>query len=96
MNSSDTNTGAIDRLENAGWTPRARCTADRRKVFVTLTGRSDEAPHTACHRDIETAMVDYTDAQLRTLTEFLNRLADLQASTGGEGIDRAGSRGFGS
>lgn len=70
ISSSGTITGAIDRLEGAGWTTRTPCQVDRRKVFIALTDAGRE------HLDpgVEKALEQCTDAQLAALGHLLERL----------------------
>lgn len=70
VSSSGTMTGAIDRLERAGWTTRTPCQVDRRKVFITLTDAADHGRGV----EIDQALACYSDDQLATINAFLQRV----------------------
>lgn len=69
-------TRLVDRLEEAGFVERARCDADRRVVWVTLTKAGKavlkrlDKPVAALH---ETQFIDLTKAELKQLNELLFR-----------------------
>jgi DNA-binding MarR family transcriptional regulator len=76
ISSSGTITGAIDRLERAGYVSRGPCIADRRKIFVMLNSdRLEErnGPRTARVAEI---LDRYDDSQLDLITDFLTRLTE--------------------
>ncbi|ALL79540.1 hypothetical protein AD006_30465 (plasmid) [Pseudonocardia sp. EC080610-09] len=69
ISSSGTITGAIDRLERAGWTTRTPCQVDRRKVFITLT----EVP--ASGSSIAEALHGCSDDELAAAIRVLEALS---------------------
>jgi DNA-binding MarR family transcriptional regulator len=80
ISSSGTITGAIDRLERAGYVSRGPCVADRRKVYVAINcDRLEEqsAPRTARIADI---LNRYDDSQLDVITDFLTRLTEAETA----------------
>lgn len=80
ISSSGTITGAIDRLERAGYVSRGSCVADRRKVFVSVNcDRLEEqgAPRAARIADV---LNRYDDSQLGVITDFLTRLAEAETA----------------
>ncbi len=71
-------TGMIDRLEAAGWVRRGRDPADRRRVIVTLVLSGErlrrvERVFEPIGRAFDAALDRYTDAELATLLDFLER-----------------------
>jgi DNA-binding MarR family transcriptional regulator len=80
ISSSGTITGAIDRLERAGYVSRGPCFADRRKIFVILNSdrlEEQNAPRTTRVADI---LSSYDDGQLDLLTDFLARLTESETA----------------
>lgn len=77
VSSSGTITGAIDRLERAGWTTRTPCQVDRRKVFVTLTDAADHGRAI----EVSEALTRYSDDQLATITTFFDQLSQPPSPT---------------
>jgi DNA-binding MarR family transcriptional regulator len=75
--STSATTAALDRLERKGFIERKRDATDRRKVFVASTGRHEEQvshlfrPLAEASRTI---LDGYSDAQLETIADFLERL----------------------
>lgn len=72
-------TSLIDRLERKGFVHRVRDVQDRRRVIVEADeGRLAEFNQlfTTLTRSFEALLVDYTDEQLATITDFLSRAAD--------------------
>jgi DNA-binding MarR family transcriptional regulator len=71
-------TGIIDRLEAAGWVRRTRDPSDRRRVLVSL-GLSGErmrrvaAVFQPVGGALDALLERYTDAQLRTVLDFVER-----------------------
>lgn len=69
-------TGLIDRLENAGFVERARCTEDRRVIHVNITAQGLEVltrldePLLALHRQL---LGHLTKAELQTLIGLLEK-----------------------
>jgi DNA-binding MarR family transcriptional regulator len=75
-------TGLIDRLEKAGVVQRVRDAGDRRKVLVEATLRpEDERASSAFFAPmleaLEKLYAGYSDDQLRTMAEFMNRMAEM-------------------
>ena len=73
ISSSGTITGAIDRLEHAGYVRRVRCTADRRKVYIELDLDHLAAADTGRARRLAAVATGYDD-QLAVISDFLTRL----------------------
>lgn len=73
VSSSGTITGAIDRLERAGWTRRTPCQVDRRKVFIALTG---PAAAVQVPPAMLASLERCTDAQLEVISEVLEASVD--------------------
>lgn len=72
ISSSGTLTGAIDRLERAGYTQREPCVVDRRKVFIKLTRRGQSAgDQTSRFRDTLAAL---PRAEQAVVVRFLESL----------------------
>ena len=74
-----TMTGIIDRLERGGWVARDRGTSDRRAVLIrALRDRNSELLHlySGMNASVDQICADYSDAELRLLTDFLRRTAD--------------------
>ena len=72
-------TRLLDRLEKKGLCQRQRSVSDRRVVLVTLTPEGERALETVpgVLSDIMNAhLVGFTHDEWRTLTDFLNRMAD--------------------
>jgi DNA-binding MarR family transcriptional regulator len=85
ISSSGTITGAIDRLERAGYVSRGPCVADRRKIFVILNpGRLAEqnGPRTAHAADI---LNRYDDTQIDLIADFLARLTEAETAAAAPG-----------
>lgn len=80
IGSSGTITGAIDRLEHAGYVRRVRCTADRRKVYIELDLEHLAAANTGRSQRLAAVANGYDDDQLAVITDFLTRLADAEAA----------------
>jgi DNA-binding MarR family transcriptional regulator len=79
LTSSGTITGAIDRLEKAGYVRRARSQQDRRSVVVSLeTERLQRADAARADR-LAALLAGYDEAQLETIADFVTRLADAEA-----------------
>lgn len=78
LSSSGTITGVIDRLEQAGYVQRARCVDDRRRVDVSLNSELLEQENAPRLKRLTAVLADYDKAQLDTIAEFLNRLADVE------------------
>jgi DNA-binding MarR family transcriptional regulator len=79
LSSSGTITGVIDRLEQAGYVHRIRCIEDRRKVTVSLNSdwlERENAPRT---QRLAAILADYDETQLATITDFVTRIADVEA-----------------
>lgn len=75
-------TGIIDRLEAAGWVRRERDPADRRRVIVTLALSGDrlrkvERVFEPIGRALDAALDRYSDAELATLLDFMERTRGL-------------------
>jgi DNA-binding MarR family transcriptional regulator len=95
--SSGAVTKLIDRLEGAGMVARRRDTADRRRVYVTLTdkaravGAARLAPIGA---RIEAAVAALDDAELETVDRFLGALLHQERApetTGGPSTSQSSS-----
>jgi DNA-binding MarR family transcriptional regulator len=74
-----TMTGIIDRLERGGWVARDRGTSDRRAVLIrALRDRNSELLHlySGMNTSVDQICAEYSDAELRLLTDFLRRTAD--------------------
>ncbi|MBS1894673.1 MAG: MarR family transcriptional regulator [Actinobacteria bacterium] len=88
-------TGAIDRLENAGFAERVHDPADRRLVRLTVTPyflERAEAIWAPLAADWQRRMAArFTAAELETIAEFL----DLVGEIGGEHRDRLAEEGPG-
>ncbi|MQA79168.1 MAG: MarR family transcriptional regulator [Streptosporangiales bacterium] len=78
VSSSGTTTGAIDRLEKAGYVRRDRSTHDRRKVIVTLTPEAAAGHRRARQQRLTELFADYKPSQQRLIAEFLTRLAETE------------------
>jgi DNA-binding MarR family transcriptional regulator len=75
-------TGLIDRMVAAGVVQRVRDGRDRRKVLVEATFRPTEIQAVGSLfgplvQATEKLYADYSDIQLRTIAEFMTRLAEL-------------------
>jgi DNA-binding MarR family transcriptional regulator len=75
-------TGLIDRLVKAGVVQRVKDAQDRRKVLVEATrSRPDQQAAGSLFAPMlqaaEKLYADYTDEQLRTIAEFMHRMAAL-------------------
>jgi DNA-binding MarR family transcriptional regulator len=80
LSSSGTITGVIDRLERAGYVSRGRCTADRRKVFVTLNQDWLDQQNAPRSRRLAEILDHYDDGQLAVITDFITRLAETETA----------------
>ena len=82
-----TMTGIIDRLERGGWVARDRGTSDRRAVLIrALRDRNSELLHlySGMNTSVDQICAEYSDAELRLLTDFLRRTADAGRTATGE------------
>jgi DNA-binding MarR family transcriptional regulator len=80
ISSSGTITGAIDRLERAGYVSRGPCVADRRKIFVILnSGRLAEQNGPRAAR-VANVLSRYDDTQLDLIADFLARLTETETA----------------
>jgi DNA-binding MarR family transcriptional regulator len=75
-------TGLIDRLVELGAVERVRDTEDRRKVLVRASGRLEQQEEAnqlfrPMVEATEKLYADYTEAQLKLVTEFMTRMAAL-------------------
>jgi DNA-binding MarR family transcriptional regulator len=82
ISSSGTITGAIDRLERAGYVSRSPCVADRRKVYVALNCDLLEELNAARTGQVTGILSRYDDSQLDTITDFLARLTEAETAAG--------------
>ncbi|MGF6886948.1 DNA-binding MarR family transcriptional regulator [Nocardia sp. GAS34] len=77
-------TAMLDRLEKIGYITRAPHPTDRRKLLVRATATAADRARELIMplvQDSERQLLpDYTEQQLRLVTEFLGRLTDLQQS----------------
>ncbi len=70
-------TGLIDRLEEAGYVSRARCSEDRRVIFVSLTTQAEkllakiDVPLQELHKRL---LSQLSAAELRQLTQLLEKI----------------------
>jgi DNA-binding MarR family transcriptional regulator len=88
ISSSGTITGAIDRLERAGYVSRGPCVADRRKIFVILnSGRLEEQNGSRAAR-VANVLSRYDDTQLDLIADFLARLAETETADAASGPHR--------
>ena len=78
LTSSGTTTGVIDRLESAGYVVRERCTADRRKVIVSLNHEKIAADEELRARRLAAILADRTDDQLAAIADFLTDLVGAE------------------
>jgi DNA-binding MarR family transcriptional regulator len=79
-----TMTGVLDRLENGGWIQRDRDPADRRGILIRIDpSRNSEI--LALYSGMDSAMNEvvsaFSDDQLDTIIDFLERTARAGAST---------------
>ena len=77
-------TGAIthilDRLEKRRFIERVRDTEDRRKVFVRIRPESFaelEAQYEALGRSYRSVIEQYSDSELRLITDYLEKMSEL-------------------
>jgi DNA-binding MarR family transcriptional regulator len=77
-------TAMLDRLEKIGYITREPHPTDRRKLLVratdTAAGRARELIMPLVEESQRRLLPDYTEEQLRLVTEFLGRMTDLQQS----------------
>jgi DNA-binding MarR family transcriptional regulator len=80
-----TMTGVLDRLERGGWISRERDPSDRRAVVVRAAREryADLMRHYApMSRAMNKLLAGYTDSELETIADFLNRTVEAgQAAT---------------
>jgi DNA-binding MarR family transcriptional regulator len=72
-------TGILDRLEGAGWVARERDPEDRRAVRVRAVperGAEVFAQFAGMNGAVQEICSDYDDEQLRTISDFLRRVAE--------------------
>lgn len=82
-------TGIVDRLEQAGWAKRGPDPNDRRKVII-YPGPQDSARMEGLYNDymdsLRKLLASYSDAELMLLTEFINKLIQLNYDQVGQQI----------
>ncbi len=72
-------TALLDRLERAGWVRRLRDETDRRRILVEMTEQAQQAaaevygPFVAVLSEYD----NYSDAQLRLITHYIERGSEL-------------------
>lgn len=72
-------TGLIDRLEEAGLVQRERCAADRRVIYVALTGKGDktlaalDGPVLELHKQL---LGHLSESELRQLIRLLGKVRE--------------------
>jgi DNA-binding MarR family transcriptional regulator len=82
-------TGIVDRLEQAGWAKRGPDPNDRRKVII-YPGPQDSARMKGLYNDymdsLRKLLASYSDSELILLTEFINKLIQLNYDQAGQQI----------
>lgn len=84
--SSGSGTALIDRLETAGYIKRLPNPDDRRGVLIVLDEEAAKAPvalYLKLHQRYEQATASFSDHDLDVIAEFLERLGELSAGSGG-------------
>jgi DNA-binding MarR family transcriptional regulator len=74
-----TMTGVLDRLEKGGWIVRSRSEADRRAIVVSIDARRNAdlfELYSGMDSQMNGVVADFSDEQLATITEFLQRTAE--------------------
>jgi DNA-binding MarR family transcriptional regulator len=88
-------TAVLDRLEQAGLVRRVRDTADRRRVLVEVTPRLAEMSAPVFGPMVEEGaewIASYTDGQLETIVDFLERYREIIARHTTRVIDMTAER----
>jgi DNA-binding MarR family transcriptional regulator len=90
-------TALIDRLEARGLLTRTRCLEDRRKVVIEATEATRDLSaryYGAIAKEGEKVIATFSDAELATISRFVNAALDLQraqlARLKAEGSDTSG------
>ncbi len=77
-------TGIVDRLEKAGWARRGSDPDDRRRVII-YPGPQDRASVDGLYNNymdsLAKLLANYSDAELVLLTDFIDRLIQLNYQT---------------
>lgn len=80
-------TGIVDRLEQAGWAKRRPDPNDRRRVMV-YPGPQDSARMEGLYDtymdSLRKLLASYSDSELSMLTEFINKLIQLNYEQAGQ------------
>lgn len=80
-------TGIVDRLEQAGWAKRRPDPNDRRRVIV-YPGPQDSARMEGLYDtymdSLKKLLASYSDSELSMLTEFINKLIQLNYEQAGQ------------
>lgn len=80
-------TGIVDRLEQAGWARRGSDPNDRRRVII-YPGPQDtarmEGLYEAYMKSLTELLESYSNSELMMLTEFINRLTQLNYEQAGQ------------